>query len=520
MRVHWMKLLLLCSIMSVGSTSLFAQFDLDGDAPAADGFGDFLGGGAQEPTAEDQAATDAELQRLNQEAAAKKAAGDLDGAFDLFLEAAQVKANFVSLVELGRIAIEQGDLQQGTVFLTQALQSNAQEEEPADTVPAILELGDAYLELEQYSPARGAYANVLQQPGQRRNKEALTRLGIAQREFAVNQQYVPAQTRQEDLDQAIRYFDQALSADPDYPDALYERGRAYLLIGENDQALDDLNRAAELDPENTDAIARLGITSLTRGIREAATRKGQTAKILFDMNRAVDQLSQWLQVVPEDQEVDEDDPDAIRREDVLLNRSAAYIGLGDEQSDTAYYQLAINDADGVLDINPKSSDAFFQKGVGLRMQGDLEAAIEAFTESIELALRDPAPSAATNRNITESYLRRGIIFYRQGDLDLAKRDFEQAIRFTTRGFNPLANFWLGLCYQMQEDQPQAIRSYTKAIRMQPQFVNALLNRGMAYMKQGRYEQATRDFSEVLRVERDNAQARALRDQAKQLVTSS
>ena len=47
-----------------------------------------------------------------------------------------------------------------------------------------------------------------------------------------------------------------------------------------------------------------------------------------------------------------------------------------------------------------------------------------------------------------------------------------------------------------------------------------MNRGIAYMKMGRYERAALDFNEVLRLDRKNSEAKSLRDQSMQLAKSS
>ena len=517
MRIHWMKFLLSCSLafstfVQLASAQVFDDLEDEAAAdpatmqPAEDDFPGF-GVDSQQPSAEDLAAAEADAERLNQEAAAKKEAGDLSGALDLYEEAATASQNFDSYVGIARILAEQGDIQGAIGYYGVATRFAGMLEDQLEVVPVLLELGQAYIDTEQYNQAISAYRSALSLPKQGRNKEILYKLGMAQTEFALSQPYATAQTRQEQLLQALDYFDKALIADPKYADALYERGNTHVLLQDADKALKDFQESVQLDPENTDAKAQLGFVSLQRGLSESARRKGQKAKILFDLNRGVEQLSQWLDMVPADQEVDEEDPDAVRRENVLLNRAAAYIGLGDEHpDDSSYYQKAVDDSIAAIEIEPEMADAYFQKGLGLRMLGNLDGALEAFTESIELSLGDP------RGNAQEGLLRRGIIHFRQNDLELAKADFEKAIRYTPRRFNARAFFWLGLSHQQQGDINQAVREYTHALRIQPRFANASLNRGLAYMRQGRLSRALGDFNEVLRNDRENAQARSLRAQ--------
>jgi tetratricopeptide (TPR) repeat protein len=333
-------------------------------------------------------------------------------------------------------------------------------------------------------------------------------MGLSQTEFALNQQFSTAQTRQEDLQKALVYYDRALRIKPDYPDALYERGSTHLLFGDLDKAVADFREAVRLDPNNAEAVAQLGFTSLRRGLTEGSQRNGQRAQILDDLQQSVELLTRYLTLVPEESKKDdaEADPDEIKRENVLLQRSAAYIGLGDESQEDreSYYRNAVADADAVIQIAPSIPDGYYQKGLALRMLGELDAARAAFDETLEVA-----PSNA------EALLRRGILFFRSGDLELAKTDLVKSIQYSA-GVNPRADFWLGICFSQEGSPKRAVTHYSKAIRYQPSYIMAFYNRGLDYMKLGRFARAKEDFNEVLRRQPDNQQARSLRDQAADL----
>lgn len=501
-------LLTLVTALPLSHGQVFDGDDAGGDAAAQPDPNNIFGFGdeSQQPNPEDLALVEAETERMNQEAAAKVEQGDLSAALDIYEEAIRANPNFASFLGRARILVQQEELQDAIVSYSRAAQYSGTIEDTSMVLPVFLELGQAYIDTEQFNQALAAFSAALQIPKQSRNPEVLYNIGLAQTEFALNQQYSTAQTRQEQLTQGLEFFDKAIRVDPNYAEALYERGNTHLLLGDADKALDDLAKAVEIDPDNTDAVAQLGFVSLQRGLNESGQRNGQSAKILYDLNRALEQLTRWLNIVPADQEVDEDDPEAIRRENVLLNRSAAYIGLGDEQhgngGGNSYYQQAIQDAEAAIEIDSEKPDAFYQKGLATRMLGDLDGAIDAYTETLELSPGNP-----------EALLRRGIAHFRQNDLELAKADFEKSIRFTPRGYNPRAYFWLGLCYQQQGEANRAVTEYTRALRLQSTFLNAYLNRGLAYMKQGRFARATADFNEVLRLDGKHPQARSLRDQS-------
>merc|ERR1711964_535904 len=120
------------------------------------------------------------------------------------------------------------------------------------------------------------------------NEELIFNQALAQSEFALNQQYATSQTRADDLQTAIALYDQALEINPDYTEALHERGGTYFLLGQDDEAYDDFQKAVELDPTNTETVAQLGYVSLRRGLTEGHARNGQRAQIIADLSVAVE----------------------------------------------------------------------------------------------------------------------------------------------------------------------------------------------------------------------------------------
>lgn len=54
--------------------------------------------------------------------------------------------------------------------------------------------------------------------------------------------------------QAIKYFTQAISLNPNYAEAFYNRGNNYYRINQKDKALEDFSSAIELNPDLLDAL--------------------------------------------------------------------------------------------------------------------------------------------------------------------------------------------------------------------------------------------------------------------------
>lgn len=512
--------LVLAAALAPMSMAQVTQDNLFGDEQGAGGVGGpggllgpggpGAGGGTDGQTAA-EAAQQAQQQLIqqvapiNQQAAALAEAGDLDGAIAKYDESIALGYTFESLYQKGRLLRELGYFQEAIGAFTAAQSYSA--EAGDNVVPFIVEFGQAFVDAEQFNTAISAFESALRGPGMGTNAELWFNKGIAEAEFAKNQKFATPQSRQEDIQKALDSFDRAIRLDPEYAEAYFERGMTYSLMGDIETAIEDFENAVKFDPSNTQALARLGLSSLSRGLSESNRRDGQRAKIDRDLQQAVTQMTRFLELTPPRPPGEEDDGIEIGREDILLQRSAAYIAQGDEaQGDrSSYYRNAIVDADEVISLEPDAADGHFQKAIALRMLGDLDGAMTELGETLKKA---PA-------NV-QALLRRGIIQVRQSDYPGAIADLKKASLYAG-GFEPRVHFWLGLCYAKTDKPIEAVREYSAALRFQPTFRIAQYNRGLAYMKLGRFDRAREDFGEVYRQDRSNEQARSLRDQATQLL---
>ena len=102
---------------------------------------------------------------------------------------------------------------------------------------------------------------------------------------------------------------------------------------------------------------------------------------------------------------------------------------------------------------------------------------------------------------------------------MARQDFEIAVAATAGGGDPRAAFWIGATYAEEGDWYQAVRYYTDALRMNPEYKPAYNNRGLAYLQLGLYGRAARDFNHLVRRDRDDNVARKRRDTAIRLKNS-
>ena len=69
-----------------------------------------------------------------------------------------------------------------------------------------------------------------------------------------------------------------------------------------------------------------------------------------------------------------------------------------------------------------------------------------------------------------------------------------------------AYFNRGLAYGHKGDFDRAIRDFDQAIKINPNYPDALNNRGLAYISQGQFDRAIQDFDQVLKLDPKDADA--------------
>jgi tetratricopeptide (TPR) repeat protein len=141
--------------------------------------------------------------------------------------------------------------------------------------------------------------------------------------------------------------------------------------------------------------------------------------------------------------------------------------------------------------NPKDAGAWFFLAGAQRLQDKLDDAIVSYTKTIEYL-----------PEYGDAYLRRGIVWFLKGDYAVAALDFEFA---STLNYNdPRPEMWRGLSLSMLGQPRLAISAHSQAIKFDPLYVPARVNRGLAYFEMGDFTAASLDFSEAIRLEPTNA----------------
>ncbi|MCW6038192.1 tetratricopeptide repeat protein, partial [Spirulina subsalsa FACHB-351] len=147
---------------------------------------------------------------------------------------------------------------------------------------------------------------------------------------------------------------------------------------------------------------------------------------------------------------------------------------------------------GLEQIKPEAIE-LFNRGVDSYYAGDLQGAMNCFTQAIHL---DP--------NFADAYNGRGNFY-----LDL--KEYEKAIADYTQAINLDPNLALayngrGTVYLDLKEYEKAIADYTQAIHLDPNYALAYNNRGNVYLDLKEYEKALAEYTQAIHLDPNYAPA--------------
>ena len=197
---------------------------------------------------------------------------------------------------------------------------------------------------------------------------------------------------------------------------------------------------------------------------ESAFQQGDFLLRLGQIDGAIEAYSLAVQLNPRDT-------------DAYNNRGVAYNSKGE-------YGLAIKDFNQAMQLNPIDAAAHNNRGTTYVDIDEVERAIRDFNHAIQL-----------NPNEDKTYNNRGIAYHKQGDYNLAIEDFNHAIQLRPDDANAYYNRGNAYCDKGEYDR--AIKDFNTAIKHEPDFAMAYNNRGMVYSNKRDINRAIKDFTKAI-----------------------
>ncbi|GCL53597.1 tetratricopeptide repeat protein [Microcystis aeruginosa NIES-3806] len=297
---------------------------------------------------------------------------------------------------------------------------------------------------------------------------------------------------QQKYDLALDDHNKAIELNPNYAMAYSVRATHYSYQQKSDLALDDYNKAIELNPN-------YGLYYRGRGLNYLLQQKYDLA--LADFNKAIDinpndagAYNNRGNLYSYQQKYDLALSDFNKAIDLNRNFAKAYENRGNLYSYQQKYELALADYNKAIDINPNDAGAYASRG---NLYSDLQ--------KYELALADYNKAIDINSDdVFSAYFHRGIFYHRQQKYDLALADLNKAIELNSN----FSHFYFvrGDLYRLQEKYDLALSDYSKAIDINPNYAEAYQIRGILYFYQEKYELALADLNKAIDINPNYAKA--------------
>ena len=263
-----------------------------------------------------------------------------------------------------------------------------------------------------------------------------------------------AQRRSGDIGKAIRTYDAASQTDPEYAATYLGRGRA-LLERDEIAAVQDFERALDRDPLFVEAYEELGkyyqdkrLWTRLANTMELALADGVTAPILqIYLSEAKINLAKYEEALAASLQGSADDPGMLEG---YLAVGRAYVALAVNTLESSYFTSVIWPMETYLTYAPEDPLGWAIYGRALVGMGDYELAMQAL--NIAIALDDRSAAA---------YQARGILYTNLGQYDDGLQDLYNARRYGVESFDLMIST-ARVLYLLGENQI-ALRDYINPV---------------------------------------------------------
>lgn len=245
---------------------------------------------------------------------------------------------------------------------------------------------------------------------------------------------------------AIESFTKAIEINPNYVEALSERGFIYFLIDEDRNAVSDLDKVLKIEPNNLKALyfRGLALTDIAEKLKDDENDRKTAGDIA---QKALADFSKAIELEPNDY--------------------TYYNGRGKLILAFGFYKEAVTDFEKSISIKPNEV-AYSHLGLAKYYLDDKDAVSE-INKAIKIAPTFP-----------EAYYIRGTINRDEGRYKEAILDFDEAIKHNK--YNAKYYNTRGMLYFRLQDGYMAAADFTRAVNEKKDYATAYFNRAFTYKK--------------------------------------
>jgi len=293
---------------------------------------------------------------------------------------------------------------------------------------------------------------------------------------------------------ARRSLEKAAELDPELSAAHFELGKVLANTGEYPLALDRLRTAAKLQPDNPDIWLVLGVTcGLANQLTEAEDCCRRSLEIQPDSVDARHNLANALQAQGKLSEAEIEYEAVLNIRPDLINGwsmlAQARVGL----RKFTEAEVAANQA---LALDPDMGEAHFTLGNIATVHGDKELARDHFRQAV-----------ARLPGLPDAHMRLGQVLYGLEDYAAAADCFNTVVSLDPGCVE--AYYLMGQCFEERRLLGQAENCYRKVLALDSDHLKAHYSLAFMYMKLDHHAKAARHYTEILRINPADEQAKHL-----------
>jgi|GEM_PF-1077472 tetratricopeptide (TPR) repeat protein len=298
-----------------------------------------------------------------------------------------------------------------------------------------------------------------------------------------------------DFDRAIAAFGEAIRLAPRDADAYHKRGTGYTPTNDWAKAIDDFTRAVELDPKMVKSFLSRAMSRSMAGDMAGSLADFDTAIRLDGTNsRAYDNRAVVYLKMREYEKAVASSTNAIelapRKWSPYYNRGIAYLGLEQPSKTIADFSKTISLDSGNYGARVNLAATYMSTGLFSKALIEIDTAIKLAPNVAEMHRIRSEMLAKMDRPDEARAAQRKTKWLRQ----LAPLD--QAV--TRQPKDPQSYQRRAVHYADDEQWENAISDFNKALQLDSDSVDALVERAKAWLSQGKFQKAIDDCEQALK----------------------
>ena len=265
--------------------------------------------------------------------------------------------------------------------------------------------------------------------------------------------------------------------EPD-PQGYLQRGIEVHQKGEREEAITYYTTVILPSPDDTAQPPDKDILAWAHHHRGTAHMSENPKESVVDL--AISDFDKAIQLKMEVIASVSENPDRVRRLEKELSKAYVYRA-------NAYYwkkgdsDNAIADYTKAIELDPKSAEAYKDRGISYLSDGNIDEAIRDYTKAIEL---DPESA--------EAYKNRAIAYLGKSDFDNVITDYTKAIELDPDDTSIYR--YRGLAHFGNSETDKAIDDFSRAIQLDSDSADAYYNRGVVQLRLQDWEGAKADLT--------------------------